>query len=109
MTTRAMVVLSTAPSPEVARELASQIVRRRLAACVNLVEGLRSLYWWEGEVHEDPEVLMIVKTSAERLPALTATLEEHHPYECPEVVALDVTGGSEAYLGWLHESVSMEG
>ena len=101
MSKQAMVVLSTAPDKVVAVRLASVLVEGKLAACVNIVEGVRSLYWWEGNLHDDKEVLLVWKTDEAHLKELTATLEKLHPYDCPEVVALPVVGGSVAYLDWL--------
>ena len=103
MANDAMVVLSTAPDEATAKELGGRLVEERLAACVNLMPGLRSLYWWEGELHDDAEVLMICKTDAEHVDRLTATLHEAHPYDCPEVVALPVVAGSRHYLSWIDE------
>ncbi len=108
MSNQAMVVLSTAPDESTAAELAAVLIERRLAACVNIVPGVRSLYLWEGEVHDDPEVLMVCKTDAQRLDALSATLQDKHPYDCPEVVALPVAGGAAAYLAWISETLGGE-
>jgi len=101
MSNEAIVVLSTAPDEAVASQLAAALVGGKLAACVNIVPGVRSVYWWDGELQDDAEVLLICKTDTQRLARLTATLEREHPYDCPEVVALPVQGGSEAYLGWI--------
>jgi periplasmic divalent cation tolerance protein len=95
------VVLSTAPSPEVALEIARTLVEERLAACVNLVEPVRSVYRWEGAVEEAREVLLVVKTRADRCAALAARVEALHPYALPEVVVLAIEGGSERYLEWV--------
>lgn len=103
MAKQAMVVLSTAPDEQIARRIAAVLVERRLAACVNIVGGVRSLFWWEGEVQAEAEVLLICKTDDEHLDALTEALQGEHPYECPEVVALPVAGGSADYLGWITE------
>lgn len=100
-----LVVLSTAPDREVARTLAAALVERKLAACVNLVPGLESHYWWEGEVQHDSEVLLICKTRREHLAEVSEVLVETHPYECPEVVALPIVGGYRNYLDWIAESV----
>ncbi|MCH7825901.1 MAG: divalent-cation tolerance protein CutA [Acidobacteria bacterium] len=105
MSKQVMVVLSTAPDEVVGSRIAAALVERRLAACVNIVSGVRSLYWWEGKVRDDAEVLLICKTDDSHLGELTAVLEELHPYDCPEVVALPVTGGSTAYLRWIGESL----
>ncbi len=100
-----MVVLSTAPDQETAAKLAAVVIERRLAACVNIVPGVRSLYWWEGALQDDAEVLMICKTDADRLDELSAVLTDEHPYDCPEVVALPVAGGSAGYLSWVIETL----
>ena len=95
------VVLVTAPGLDVARDLARALVEAKLAACVNLVPGVRSVYRWEGEVHEDEEVLLVVKTRADRGAALANRIREIHPYDLPEVLELPAVGGSPAYLDWV--------
>jgi periplasmic divalent cation tolerance protein len=96
-----VVVLITAPEEETARRIARALVEERLAACVNLLPGVRSIYRWQGDVEEAAEVLLIAKTHAERVAALAARVQALHPYELPEVVTLPVTDGSEAYLRWV--------
>lgn len=103
---RFAVVLTTAGSEESARRLASALVERRLAACVNVVPGIASVYRWEGKVHTDDECLLIVKTRAERVAEVEATIRERHDYDLPEVLVLPVSGGSTAYLSWVEESTS---
>jgi periplasmic divalent cation tolerance protein len=76
-------------------------VERRVAACVNLVPRVRSVYRWKGKVEEAPETLLVVKTAAARLPALLAAVEELHPYEVPEAIALPVEAGLAPYLDWV--------
>lgn len=105
MPKQAMVVLSTAPDEAVAAQLARALVEGKLAACVNIVGGMRSLYWWDGALHDDAEVLLLCKTDGERLDELTRTLTELHPYDCPEVVALPVAGGNAAYLSWITDTL----
>jgi periplasmic divalent cation tolerance protein len=95
------VALSTAPDAETAARIARVLVEERLAACVNLVPGVRSLYRWKGRVEDAGEVLLLIKTRAERLDALAARLRALHPYELPELVALPATGGLGAYLDWV--------
>ena len=99
-------VLSTVGSPEHAERIARALVEERLAACVNLVPGLRSLYWWEGAVQDDREILLLIKTTAERVGALRERLLELHPYEVPEFGVLEIESVSEAYGAWLRESVA---
>ncbi len=105
MSKQALVVLSTAPDESTAVALAEALVEARVVACVNLVPGVRSLYWWDGKVQDDAEVLMVCKTDAERLDAVTAAIVDQHPYDCPEVVALPIAGGSEGYLAWIDETL----
>jgi periplasmic divalent cation tolerance protein len=97
------VALITAPDADVARRIALALVDERLAACVNVVPGIVSIYRWEGAVHEDAEALLVVKTSADRLAALAERLAVLHPYALPELVAFAPSGGSEAYLAWVRE------
>jgi len=100
------VVLVTAPDLETATGIARTLVTERLAACANVVPGLRSIYRWEGSVQDDAEVLLLLKTRAARCPALAARVKDLHPYEVPEVLELPVTGGSEAYLEWVRTESS---
>ena len=101
-----VVALSTAGTAEDAERIARALVERRLAACVNVVPGVVSIYRWKGAVEKDEERLLVIKTRAERLEALREALVELHPYEVPELVALPVEAGHAPYLAWLDESVS---
>jgi periplasmic divalent cation tolerance protein len=101
------IVFVTAPSIEVARELASGILENCLAACVNLVPGVESHYWWEGKLCEETEVLMVMKTTGEKLAALEAFVLAAHPYDTPEFVALKIESGSARYLDWISGSVGL--
>lgn len=102
--TDALVVLVTAPSPEKAAELARALVEERLAACGNVVPGLRSIYRWQGAVQEETEALLLLKTTRARLDALRARVVALHPYEVPEVLALPVEAGHAPYLAWIADS-----
>jgi periplasmic divalent cation tolerance protein len=95
------VTLVTAPDEDVARRIARALVEEGLAACVNLVPGVRSVYRWRGAVQEDVEVLLVVKSRADRAEALGARVRALHPYDLPEVLALPTAGGSAAYLDWV--------
>ena len=95
------VVLTTTPSEEDAERIASALVEERLAACANVVPGVTSIYRWEGAVQREREVLVVLKTTADAIEGLTTRLTELHPYDVPEVVALDVTAGHEPYLEWV--------
>lgn len=97
-----LVVLITAPSQETAEQLARHLLQERLAACVNLVNGVQSLYWWEGELQSDSETLMVVKTRKEGFQErFIPFVKRHHPYQVPEVLALPIFGGNEDYLQWV--------
>lgn len=103
--TDALVVLVTAPSAEKAAEIARAVVEERLAACGNVLPGVRSIYRWQGAVQEDAEVLLLLKTRRERFAALRDRILALHPYEVPEVIALPVEAGSQPYLDWIAQSV----
>jgi periplasmic divalent cation tolerance protein len=102
----AVVVLSTAPSDEVATKIAHALVETGLAACVNIVPGIRSVYRWKGQVTTDAELLLVVKTRAARAGEVLAAIRKNHPYEVPEAIALPILGGAADYLKWLHEVTS---
>ncbi|KAI8468375.1 MAG: CutA1 divalent ion tolerance protein-domain-containing protein [Monoraphidium minutum] len=104
--TGAIVVYVTAPDEKTANHLSEALVSSHLAACVNIVPGLTSVYWWEGKVNRDSELLLVIKTKGALLGELTQQVRRLHPYDEPEVVALPITGGSPSYLQWLHASVA---
>lgn len=99
------VLLCTAPADQ-ARALARSLVERRLVACVNVIPGLTSVYRWEGEVHEDPEVLLVMKTTEEGAARVLAELPDLHPYDVPEILALPVDAGHPPYLEWVAGQVA---
>jgi periplasmic divalent cation tolerance protein len=96
-----LVCLSTCPDPATAQEIASALVDESLAACVNQLPGVRSTCRWQGVVHTDEEVLLVIKTTSGRFDALKTRLLALHPYELPELVALSVTDGHAPYLDWV--------
>ncbi len=95
------VVFVTVPDQPTGLELARTLVRERLAACVNILPGVRSIYSWEGSIEDDSELLLIIKTGAGSLEKLTQRVIELHPYDEPEVLSLPVDGGSRGYLDWV--------
>lgn len=99
--TDATLVLTTLPNPEAAAKLAKSIVEEKLAACANLFPALRSLYRWEGKLQDDNEVLVLFKTHKARYERLKARILELHPYELPEILAVAVEQGHQAYLDWI--------
>ena len=99
------IVLSTCADREEAERIAHRLVEQQLAACVNILPGVQSIYRWQGNVESAAEVLMVIKTSAGLVPEVQSTIANLHSYEVPELLVLPVTGGSEAYLGWLKASL----
>lgn len=102
----ARIAISTAASLEEAERIASSLVEEHLAACVNLIPQIKSIYRWQGELEESSEVLLIIKTTTACLPALQSTLHSLHSYSVPEFLVLDVASGSPAYLQWILDSVT---
>ncbi len=101
-----IVVLSACSSPEEAQRLARGLVEKRLAACVNIVPGARSVYRWKDAIEEEEEVLLVIKTSRALLDDLRSEIERLHSYEVPEVIAMQVVGGSERYMAWLDRELA---
>ena len=101
----ALVVFCSVPAAAADR-LARLLVEERLAACVQTVPGLRSTYRWEGELQQSDESLLLVKTTVARYAALERTLAAHHPYDVPEILAVDASAGLPAYLRWLSEETA---
>ena len=101
-----VVLLCTVPDEQVGAKLAQTLVGERLAACVNMVPGLRSIYRWKDEVCDDPELLLVIKTTDERVRSLAQRVESLHPYDTPELIALPLQGGLEAYVGWVRDETA---
>ena len=103
-----LLVLTTCGSAEEASKLAEALVARRLAACVNRIEGIVSTYRWKRAVQQDAETLLLIKTTTERLEQLEASIKELSRYELPEILAVPIHGGSLEYLEWVSASVGPE-
>ena len=101
-----VVVYVTAPDAETGARIGRALVEEELAACCNLVPGVRSIYRWQGAVQDDAEVLLVLKTRADRFDALAERVRAIHPYTVPEVIALPVAAGSAAYLDWVRANVA---
>lgn len=107
--TEARILLTTVDDAAIAKQLARQLVEMRLAACVNQIERVHSTYRWEGKIEEADEILLIVKTAAERIPAVKEAIARLHPYQVPEILVLPVEDGSDSYLAWLLEAIREPG
>lgn len=105
MKANARIVLTTAGSHEEAQKIAHALVERKLAACVNIVPQIESVYRWQGKVESATEWLLIAKTTAKAFESVCDAIQELHSYELPECVVLEVTDGSEKYLAWIAENV----
>ncbi len=101
-----IIVLSTCDSEEQASQIARRLVEQRLAACVNIVPGMRSVYRWKEKIEDAAEILLVIKSRRDLFPALRAEIERIHSYEVPETVAIQIVDGSQAYLGWLDRELS---
>ncbi|NWG13535.1 MAG: divalent-cation tolerance protein CutA [Acidobacteria bacterium] len=99
----AILVLSTVDSVELGRELAGSLVKAGLAACVNIIPNIRSIYRWEGRVCDERELLLVIKTRRGLFEAVRALIRQLHTYQVPEIIAVPVCGGDPDYLSWLAE------
>lgn len=97
----AVLVLITVPSREEAEKIARRVVEDRLAACVNIIPQVRSLFSWEGKLSQEDEVLLVVKSRRSRFPELAGTVKELHSYSVPEIIAIPVLEGTADYLQWI--------
>ncbi|MDO6425791.1 divalent-cation tolerance protein CutA [Thalassotalea sp. 1_MG-2023] len=99
------IVLCTCPSNEVANEIAESLVKQSIAACVNIISNVSSVYLWQGNIEKDVEVQLIIKSKAAIFKQLADTIIKLHPYDVPEIIALDINKGNQDYLTWLDESI----
>jgi periplasmic divalent cation tolerance protein len=100
-----VIVYITASSAQEASEIAETLLKERLAACANVVESVKSIYWWKGSLEESDESLIILKTQERKFDELAARAKELHSYENPEIVALPILKGSSDYLAWIDGEV----
>jgi periplasmic divalent cation tolerance protein len=102
-----LIYITTADKDE-ARAIGRHLVQSRLAACVNILDQMNSMYEWQGEFQDDHEAVMIAKTTEERVPSLIAAVKERHSYECPCIVTLPITDGNPDFLDWIEERVAFQ-
>jgi periplasmic divalent cation tolerance protein len=107
-TEKEIVIFITAPNEDEAARIARSLVEARLAACANIVRGIRSIYAWQGKIQDDSEVLMIVKTRKGLFNAVSDKVKELHSYDVPEIIALPIIEGAPDYLKWLKESTEQQ-
>lgn len=105
MPSETLVVLCTLPEQEVAARIAGILVQEQLAACVNIIPGLTSVYRWKGAVHQDNEVLLLIKSTAAVYPQLEQRIQALHPYELPEIIAVPIQTGQADYIKWINDNL----
>lgn len=105
---QALLVFTNVPDVEAAQKLARQVLEQRLAACVNILPAMQSIYRWQGEIEEADEVMLQMKTSQSRYAELEAVIKAAHPYEVPEIIAVPIVGGLPAYLDWIRQETGKE-
>jgi periplasmic divalent cation tolerance protein len=99
-----IVVLITAPSAQKANEIARFLLSKKLAACINIIPRVDSLFWWQGKIDKAKEVLIVAKTQKKLFAKLVKMVKSKHPYEVPEIIALPIISGNKEYLRWIDES-----
>ncbi|MBN1485715.1 MAG: divalent-cation tolerance protein CutA [Chloroflexia bacterium] len=104
----AIIVLCTVPTEESAQQIAQALVQDHLAACVNILPGIRSIYYWKDKICDDPELLLLIKSRQELFPLLQRRLQSLHPYEVPEILSLPVQEGAPTFLEWLLRATEVE-
>jgi periplasmic divalent cation tolerance protein len=105
MTNDPQIVLCTVPDEAVAKQIASALVTEQLAACINIVPGITSIYRWKGAIESDMELLLIMKTTAAVYPQLQDRISAMHPYDLPEIIAVSLDSGLPEYLAWITNSL----
>ncbi len=105
MNTDNIVILVTAKDKTEAQKIARGLLAKKLIACANILDGVQSLFWWEGKIDDANETLLVLKSRSEHLKEVTAAVKELHSYQVPEVIALSILGGNQDYLNWIKESV----
>lgn len=103
------IIYITTENKDEARTVGKVLVEERLVACVNIIDGMESMFWWEGEAQSESETILIAKTTADRLDDVTTRVKEVHSYDCPCVVALPIQGGNPEFLSWIGEEVKKPG
>lgn len=100
-----IVILVTASSRKEALRIAEGLIQKKLAACVNIIDKLESVFWWQNKVDRAKEVLLIIKSTKKNLPKIVRAIRSCHSYEVPEIIALPIIGGFKRYLDWIHDSI----
>ena len=97
----------TVPNEEVGKKIAALLVENRAAACGNLVPNLTSIYWWDNKINQDPELLLIIKSTQVKIPKILELVKQAHPYQVPEIIFMPIIGGNPEYLAWIEKETSL--
>jgi periplasmic divalent cation tolerance protein len=97
------IIFVTCPDDQIAENIANILLKKRLAACINITSKIKSLYWWKGKVEKSDEVLMIIKTKSKFFKKVEKEIKKVHPYEVPEIISLKIDSGTKKYLDWIKE------
>ena len=100
-----IVVLITAQDAVEAKTIANQLLKKKLIACANIIEGVQSVFWWQGKIDQAKETLIVLKSQQSFFKKIVKTVKAHHSYEVPEVIALPIIDGNPDYLKWIDESL----
>jgi len=100
-----VVILVTAGSAKEAQRIAANLIKNKLAACVNIISGMQSVFWWEGKADKAKESLLMIKSKRSLLPKIIKAVRAVHSYEVPEIIALPIIGGERKYLRWIDDSI----
>lgn len=103
-----IIALNTCPDEATASTIATRLVEKKLAACVNILPGVKSIYRWQGKIEQDNELLLIIKTRNDVMAQLESLIREYHPYELPEIVTVPINAGLNEYLNWIDQSLDKE-
>ncbi|HPX23675.1 MAG TPA: divalent-cation tolerance protein CutA [Methanofastidiosum sp.] len=99
----ALLIISTVPNEDVARNLSKILLEKRVAACVNIISKVKSNYWWNGSIESSDEIILLIKTTEDKYSQLEDLIRKNHPYEIPEIIAFDIKKGFNKYLNWIED------
>lgn len=99
----ALLIISTVPNEDVARDLSKILLEKRVAACVNIIPKVRSNYWWNGSIENSEEIILLIKTTEDKYDQLEDLIRKNHPYEIPEIIAFEIKKGFNKYLNWIKD------
>ena len=100
-----IIVFCTTPSHEVSNQIAEKCIKKKIAACCNIIPGVKSIYEWEGKVEKSEEQLIIIKSTEDNFKAIENTINTIHPYDVPEIISVKINNGNELYLKWINQSI----